>query len=391
MLVCEKTFDNFAGILKFSGNYIKMKGKIKDKFFDSLIFLPFVILLILLSFISPASIKNYPDFVNWETIISLSGLLIITTAIKESNFLVAFARKFVRKISTERQLALHLIMISCIISMFLTNDIALFIIVPFTIGIRSFFKDIRKIIVFEALAVNIGSALTPIGNPQNLFLWHKWDISFLQFMLNMSPLFVISLLVLVIFVRFVFADKTVSFKMSESEFGVDRKMFFISLVFLAGFITAIELDLMYYAALLVLFFYLIFYGKTILKTDWGLIALFIIMFVDFHLIGEMKIINDIFHHLNTANPSAIYVVSALISQVMSNVPASILMSKYSHNWFAISYGVNIGGNGLFIASMANVIIIRLTSERKMLSSFHKYSIAYMLATGIIVSAVFLIS
>ena len=206
----------------------------------------------------------------------------------------------------------------------------------------------------------------------------------------MLPLFIISSLVLFVFSFFVFSAKKLSSETEKSNPKINKKMFLISVLFLICFIVAIELDLLYYIALFIFLFYSIFYPKAIAKTDWGLILLFMIMFVDFHIISEIQIVNNLFYPLKTTNSSDIYAVSALVSQIVSNVPASIFIAKFSHNWLAISYGVNIGGNGFFIASLANIIAIRFVADKTILLDFHKYSILYMFATGILAFIVFLL-
>ena len=174
------------------------------------VLLVFVGLLVVLSFLYPHQIIDYPHFVDWKTIIALTGLLIITTGIKESMFFDVLSVKIIGRCRTERSLSIFLIFLSVFLSMFLTNDIALFVVVPLTLRMQRVIEnDISKMIVFEAISVNVGSALTPIGNPQNLFLWHRWGLSFLRFVEEMFPLVVFLLLVLLGFAWVVFPDREI--------------------------------------------------------------------------------------------------------------------------------------------------------------------------------------
>ena len=162
-----------------------LKFIIKEK-----ILATFLFLLILLSFIYPYKIGNYPYFVDWKTITALAGLLIITTGLKESGYFYQLSKRFLIKLKNEKKLALFLVILSALLSTFLTNDITLFITVPLTLSFQKILSnEIEKVVIFEAIAVNIGSLLTPIGNPQNMFLWHRWNISFAYFIVRMFTLF----------------------------------------------------------------------------------------------------------------------------------------------------------------------------------------------------------
>ncbi|KAA0011030.1 MAG: DUF1646 domain-containing protein [Thermoplasmata archaeon] len=128
---------------------------------------------ILLTIVYPEKVKEYPYFVDWKTILTLAGLLVISTGIKESGYFYHAFRQILVKLKTERALVLFLIFLSALLSTFLTNDVCLFIVVPLTLALQKILRNnIIKMVIFEAIAVNVGSLLTPIGNPQNLFLWH---------------------------------------------------------------------------------------------------------------------------------------------------------------------------------------------------------------------------
>lgn len=358
------------------------KSKIHMFLVKNLIFLPFLVLLILFMAVYPEKISSYPDFVDWHTVLNLMGLLIVVTAIRESAYIGRLSRGLLLRTSTERGLALALVILSGVLSMFLTNDIALFITFPLTLGFQSAIKnDVKKLIIFQVLAVNVGSALIPIGNPQNLFLWHEWGISFFHFIEKMAPLFGVMSIVLMAFVWISFPSEKLAFHDKQHKNGVDSRMFFLSVLVLAAFIASIELGVAYYALVVVIFIYLIFYRKVFVKTDWLLLILFVVMFIDFHLLSEVPFVTKLMKQLAMARPSDAFFGSLLSSQIMSNVPAAIFMSKFSTEWQAIAYGVNVGGNGLVMASLANIIALRFVKERSIWIDFHKYSILYLLFTG----------
>ena len=369
--------------------YADWKSHVLALLEKNFIFLPFLLLLVIFMVLYPEKTAAYPDFVDWHTVLNLTGLLIVVTAIKESAFFGRFSRRLLTKTGTERGLAFAIVALSGILAMFLTNDIALFITVPLTLGFRDVIEnDVKKLIIFQAIAVNVGSALTPVGNPQNLFLWHRWDISFFRFIGEMAPLFVVMSVVLVVFVWISFPSKKLSFHSKQRKNDVDTTMFILSIVVLAGFITSIELGVAYYALAAVVFIYLIFYRKIFVKTDWALLLLFMVMFIDFHLLSEVPFVAKFITQFDLAQPSDTFFSSLLFSQVMSNVPATIFMSKFSTGWLAIAYGVNVGGNGLVMASLVNIIALRFVKRKSIWLDFHKYSIIYLIITGSLISILF---
>ncbi len=356
---------------------------------NNYVLLPFLALLIILSFIYPSNIKDYMDFVDWNTIAALIGLLITTTAIKESLFFVKLAERVISKIKNERQLAIALITLSAFLSMIFTNDIALFIVVPLTLAFQSHLKNnIQRLVIFEAIAVNVGAALTPIGSPQNLFLWHQWNISFISFIIIMFPLFMLLFLMLVIFSFLTFPPENLTIKESTKGTVLDKKLFYISFLLLLFCIVAVEQNFLYVALIIVFLIYFFVYQNILLKVDWLLIILFIVMFIDFHVVSLIPFVLDFITQFNLHNSQTVYSLSLLSTQIFSNVPASIFLSKFSNDWYAIAYGVNIGGNGFIIGSLANIIALRFINTKKIWIDFHKYSLPYFIVTGFIVYWIF---
>ncbi len=363
-----------------------MKKRLSAFIRENSIFFPFLLILLIFLPVFPQKIKDYPKFVDWKTIITLFGLLIITNGIKESSFLRFISRKYLVKIKNERLLALYFILLASIFSMILTNDIALFIIVPLTVSFQEILKnDLKKIVIFEAIAVNVGSTLTPIGNPQNLFLWHRWDIPFLRFMLNVFPLFIIMFSLLILLTFFVFKNKSLIFKPDNSIPKTEKNLFYFSLSLLIIFVISIEADF-YLIVLIVFILFLLFFRKTLSSVDYPLLILFIIMFIDFHLLSEVSAVSILLKSANLSNPKNLFLSSIAFSQIMSNVPASIFISKFSNNWKIITYGVNVGGNGLLYASLANIIALRFIKDRKILIEYHKYSFFYLILSTILTIA-----
>ncbi len=333
-----------------------------------------------LSAVHSQPISVFPSLVDWNTIVTLSGLLLLTTGIKESGLFSFLAYRISRRITNERLLALFLIFLAAVLSMFLTNDIALFIVVPLTLNLQSIVDDdYSKIIIFEAIAVNVGSSLTPIGNPQNIFLWHQWDISFPVFVKEMAPLVLLMAVCLLIMVLVSFSSKRIKVK-NHQDGSVDKGLFILSFILLVSFIVAIELGFGRYFLCIIFMAMLLIRKEVILKPDWGLVLLFILLFIDLNLISELKTARHLLSMLDFSSASTVFLSGALFSQAISNVPSAIILASHSGNIKLIAYGVNVGGNGFLIASFANLIALRFTNKAYNYLSFHFYSIPYFIVT-----------
>ena len=350
----------------------------------------FVTLTLILSILYPSEVTHYPKYVDWETILALTGLLVVTTGIRESGYLDFLSCKAITHVKSKRVLAIILVSIALLLSPVLTNDVTLFVLVPLTTSLGDVLSDwdfALKLVVFESIAVNAGSALTPIGNPQNLFIWHSWGVSFVTFVKAMIPLF--ALLTAVLFIFTILSFKGLAEEPKCIPKSYDRTLLWISITLLIIYVITLELKV--YRELfiiLILSMYAILRREVLKHTDWTLLIIFILMFIDFRVLSQVQTISNAVESLDLSSSKNVLILSVFVSQVISNVPASIFVSKFTHNWLAICYGVNIGGNGLILGSLANVIAMRLVKDKKFLKIFHKYSIPFMAITAIL--SVFLV-
>lgn len=172
----------------------------RDRFFQLLI-----IVGMALSLFVPFAPRAWPGAIDWHTIITLSGLMLLTKGVELSGYFDVLGRKMTRRFHTERQLAMFLVLAAAALSTFLTNDVALFIVVPLTITLKKLCAiPVNRLIIFEALAVNAGSLLTPVGNPQNILLWGRSGLTFAEFSGQMAPLAVMMMLTLLLLCWFCF-------------------------------------------------------------------------------------------------------------------------------------------------------------------------------------------
>jgi len=204
------------------------------------LFFTFLFLFVILFFQEKPSLSEINSYIDWSTIRALSTLLLITTALKLSNIFDLFAVKSIKSFKNERTLAFAFIMLSAFLSMFLTNDITLFIMVPLTLAFSTQIKnDLTKLVIFEAIAVNVGSTLTPFGNPQNIFLFRQMDISVINFIQKMSIVFLPSIILLITFIFFSFPKKPLEINIKEHT-NTDKFLFISSLLLFVIFIVSLE-------------------------------------------------------------------------------------------------------------------------------------------------------
>ncbi len=343
-------------------------------------FLAFLLLLLLiLSLWNPSEVRHYGAYVHWKTLGTLLGLLAVTTALQQSGYFPVLARRMLQRLRTERGLALGLVLLTAGLSTFLTNDISLFVVVPLTLSFEGAgdFHLLGRLVVFEAIAANVGSTLTPIGNPQNLFLWHHGSLSFGAFCLAMAPLVLLLTAVLLGFVWWAFPGERLSpHALQAPEAAPDRPLFLGSALLLIGFVLLVDRGFPMVADLLVLGIYLIWRPQVLCRMDWALLVLFAVIFVDFHLLATLPGFSAWVHGWGWGDPGRVYGYTALLSQVWSNVPTAVFATKFTSHWLPIAYGVNVGGNGLVWASLANLIALRLARRRGLVGLFHRWAVPY---------------
>lgn len=322
--------------------------------------------------------------VDWETIATLAGIILTTTVIRRSRPFSKLASGILVHLRSERALALVLSGFTAGIATFLTNDIALLVVVPLTLSLQDFLEeDITKIVIFEALAANVGSALTPIGNPQNLFLWRQWGVHFIQFVAAMAVPVGLMLALLMALLAISFHNRRLTLKVRETCRFPPRRAA-ISLGALAAYIVLAEFHLSLYGFLPLVALFFVADREALRQADWALVGLFVLMFVDFHLLASVPLVAHALNALKGDSADTVFLGSVLTSQVISNVPAAILVSQFSHAWRAIAYGVNVGGNGLFLGSLANLIALKMVNDRRVWWEFHLYSLPYLVVSGALV-------
>ncbi|KUM52290.1 transporter [Rheinheimera sp. EpRS3] len=341
---------------------------------EDYLLLALLLLLPLLLWFKPTAPAGLVALVDWHTVAALAGLMLLSRALEDSGYLARFAAWLLKLCHSQRMLAILLVLFAALLSAIVTNDVALFILLPISLSIgRLTGVPVGRLIVFLALAVNAGSSLTPIGNPQNLLLWQASGYSFWQFTLMMAPLALSLLLLILLLSCAAFSGNKLSIAVPHNNSHDNRRLFGWSLAGYPLFILAMECQLAPYAALLVLALYVLLKRSVVTGIDWLLLLVFMLMFIDLGLLAQLPLLQQLAVQL-VALPNGSYTGAAFLSQLISNVPAAIFLQHFTDDWRALSWGVSVGGFGLAIGSLANLIALRLSKQPGLWREFHYWSL-----------------
>lgn len=359
-----------------------------QRFLNDPMLLSMSILWVVLCWLEPQSLSEMADRVHWTTLAVLTGLMLLSRVLELSGYLTLWGRQLLALLSGERRLAVGLILFSGLLSAIVTNDVALFIVVPLTLSLAGMATlPIERLIVFEALAVNAGSSLSPIGNPQNLYLWQLSGIRFGDFLWVMLPLGVGLMLLLLLLVPLAFPKASIHLEAVSAITAKRRRTpLWAALIGYPLFLIAVDMGWALPALVGVLLAMLWVARRAVFSIDWLLLIVFVLMFVNLSVIGELSVVQQFVHSMRQW-PGGDVSVGVLLSQVVSNVPATLLLAQQSE-WQPLAWGVSVGGFGLAIGSMANLIALRLARQPGIWKEFHYWSLP-MLGLGWLFSAVWL--
>ena len=299
------------------------------------------------------------DFIDWRVIVLLFCLMAATCGITESGAMTAVARRFVAGRHSKRVLGLILMMLPFFASMFVTNDVALLTFTPLAILVckaAGWESSLVRVIVLQAIAANLGGMVTPIGNPQNLFIFTTYELTAGSFFLTLAPFCVLALAVLALGCAS-FGTETSSLAIDETPQPVDKRRLAFHAALFALAVLAVLRILPYQILLVVVVAALLVADRRIFaKVDYALLATFVCFFIFSGNMANLPAAQDVLGGLMTSHPM---LTSLFASQVISNVPAAVLLSSFTGNWHSLLVGVDIGGLGTPIASLASLIALRL--------------------------------
>ena len=334
------------------------KGKKKSSFIEFLkkecVLVIAVTLAILSSFISIPKL-SYIDF---KVLILLFNLMVVVAAFKELKVLDSIAIGLLKKCNTYTSISLALVFITFISSMIVTNDVALITFVPLSIVIaRKANINVLKIVVFQTLAANLGSSFTPMGNPQNLFIYSFYNLSPIDFFKITLPIVILAVLFLVLLV---FKDKKMNLSLDLEDVKIDNKrdVYLFGGLFLIILLSVFHVIDYKVTFLITIVMVLILNKKLFSQVDYSLLITFIGFFIFVGNISTMDVVKNFMEGILNS-PKSTFLASVLSSQVISNVPATMLLSGFTDHFKELLLGVNIGGIGTLIASLASVISYKI--------------------------------
>ncbi len=339
-------------------------------------FLHMLLLIGMLLFaVEPQPLAVVAGFVDWRTIMTLLGLMLLTKGVEASGYFDFIGRRIINTLRSERGLALFLVFSAALLSSFLTNDVALFIVIPLTITLKKLSSlPIGRLIIFQALAVNAGSLLTPIGNPQNILLWSKSSLTFMEFIGQMAPFGAVMMLSLLALTWCCFPARGIIKRPNTQAYPYQMNLLLSSIALYVVFLVCLELGVPLYGVLVVFACFLLLARQVMLQIDWSLIFVFLAMFIDIGLLSQLSAVQPLFTEIASLSDNRVYALGIGLSQVISNVPATILLLNYVPSSAMVAYAVNAGGVGLAIGSLANLIALRMAGERMIWLRFHYYSL-----------------
>jgi len=281
---------------------------------------------------------------DFDILYILLVLFVVTTGLQRHGVLGRIARRM----EQGRWIPVKLTLLTFFFAMVVTNDVALMAIVPLTILLHVPNRD--WLVIIEALAANAGSALSPFGNPQNLFIYWHYDIPFTDFVTTIAPFSLVFLGLLMLGAGAIKAGAqgTRTEASSPSSLG-PAAWFYIAALFIFALAILRVLPLMIGVAVLV---FAILADRESLRIDYALLLTFACFFGFTDNLQVM--LNNVLAH-----PHHVFLMSALLSQILSNVPTALLLADFTPHWSSLLWGVSVGGFGSLVGSLANLIAYRI--------------------------------
>lgn len=301
--------------------------------------------------------KQYLDYFDYKTLTCLFCVLAVVCALKNINFFYVLARKIVELFRNARMCILALVYITFIGSMLIANDMALLTFLPlgyYVLHTTHKEKYMAFTFIMQNIAANLGGMLTPFGNPQNLYLYSKFNIPTGEFMFIMLPPFLLSIaLITVCCIVFV---KPESLRLEGKKIYLSPKRTGVYLVLFALSILIVFRGIPYWIGLIIIPLAIgILDFKALKSVDYGLLLTFVFFFIFSGNMSRIEAVRELFSALLEKNTLLVSVTSC---QIISNVPSAILLSQFTENYADLLVGVNIGGVGTLISSLASLITFR---------------------------------
>lgn len=319
---------------------------------------------VLLALVSTAAVppsSAYLAYIDWDTLSLLFSLMAVMKGFQRAGLFVFFGGCLLRKTSTSRQMLMVLVFLPFFCSMVITNDVSLITFVPFGLIVLRMAAQERlavPLVILQTLAANLGSMLTPMGNPQNLYLYGKSGISFGELCGYMLPYVLLSgvLLTALILMHRPVAIPEISLDVPMNS---PRLLTLSTLGFIICLLGIFKLVSPTAIAAVILIFLLLTDRALLREIDYSLLGTFLALFI---FIGNLGAVAGFQNLLSSLLDGHVELVAVLTSQVISNVPAALLLSGFTTQWKPLIVGCNLGGLGTLIASMASLISYKMVAR-----------------------------
>lgn len=323
---------------------------------------------------------QYISYIDFRTLGILFCLMTIVAALKNIGLFDQLAATMLSRVHTIKGIVTLLVLLCFFLSMVITNDVALITFVPLTIIVMKHLPQecqkpwILKTVVMQTIAANLGSMLTPIGNPQNLYLYGKADINILNFIQIIFPYSAAALILLLLWIGIsarknpaidsrieIAAPSDTVFSQNQSVNLSRRKEYLIAyFIFFAISLLSVGHILSFIVPFVLVLTYSLLRNRKVLKqVDYSLLGTFIALFIFIGNLGRITWFCTFLQGIITGHEAITAVIS---SQIMSNVPAAILLAGFTDQFQALIIGTNIGGLGTLIASMASLISFKYIAK-----------------------------
>ena len=321
---------------------------------DPVLFISGILAIVSCFFVTPD--KQYMEYIDLRVLAILFCMMLVVSELVILGVFDKLTNKLLSKVHSSRMVSLILVWMSFFLGMILTNDVTLVTLVPFAIALMKTFDD-RKTLTFTLIlmtvATNLGSMQTPIGNPQNIYLYTHYNMEIGSFMLMMLPYSLCSLILVTIAVFVLCKDVKIDHKEEKEREKIPGvKIVVCILLFLLSLL--VVLRMMHYLIVfaLVASIMVLMDPKAFRGVDYTLLITFIFFFV---FVGNMGRIDAVYEAISSIVEKSPTLTAIVSSQVISNVPAALLLSAFTENGNALVIGTNLGGLGTLIASMASLI------------------------------------
>lgn len=343
---------------------------------------------LIMTILCPTIGRVSPSDIDWRTIITLFNLMVCLQLLQYLGILNYISIKLAAATNNARQLIQLLCLTSFISSMLLTNDVAILTLISIYLSlVRKHQLPIAYPVTLITISANLGSAFTPFGNPQNLIIFNTYKLSLTSFLQLSWPLTVAGITLLIISTFFI-KNKPLKYNNRQLPEVKYHQLWLPLIALIVVFLAIFRVIPIGWAAGLAIISTLIVNRSSLFSVDYGILITFCGFFLIIGCLSRTPLISHVVY-ISTQSPAAVYFSGLLLSQFFSNVPTTMLLSPHTSSITALFLGVNIGGLGTLVASLANLLAIKqsklngVASDKKFFIVFIGINFLFLAILGIV--------